>query len=229
MPPARVWLRCLCVSSYPSQENSTTEQHSFMSDPSTSKSQPTADQEESFDSLLSQYEQSHSRKTQDGDRQLEGTVIAVNADSVILDIGFKTEGILPLTAFPRAGERESLKPGDKLAVTIKGRGSEGYYELSRGRIARPRDWAALEKAFAEKATIAGTVMAVVKGGLSVDIGVRAFMPSSRSGVRDAADMEKLVGQEVRCRITKLDVTDEDVVVDSRIIAEEEQRAAQERR
>jgi len=61
---------------------------------------------------------------------------------------------------------------------------------------------------------------VVKGGLTVDVGVRAFMPASRSGVRDAAEMEKLVGQEITCRITKLDVTDEDVVVDRRVISEE---------
>jgi small subunit ribosomal protein S1 len=65
--------------------------------------------------------------------------------------------------------------------------------------------------------------------LSVDVGVRAFMPASRSGVRDAAEMEKLVGQEIRCRITKLDVTEEDVVVDRRVIAEEEERATKERR
>ena len=75
----------------------------------------------------------------------------------------------------------------------------------------------------------GTVTAVVKGGLRVDVGVRAFMPASRSGTRDAAEMEKLVGQEIRCRITKLDVAEEDVVVDRRAIAEEEERAVKERR
>ncbi|HEY6349519.1 MAG TPA: 30S ribosomal protein S1 [Candidatus Angelobacter sp.] len=200
-----------------------------MPDPSTPEFQTAPDQEESFGSLLSQYEQRRSRKTEDGPKQLEGTVIAVTAESVVLDIGFKTEGVLPLSAFPKAGELEAIQPGDKVAVNIKGRDPQGYYELSRGKISRPRDWTALERAFAEHTTIAGTVMAVVKGGLSVDIGVRAFMPSSRSGVRDAADMEKLVGQDIRCRITKLDVTEEDVVVDSRIIAEEEQRAAQELR
>ena len=200
-----------------------------MPNPATPESQAAPDQEESFGALLSQYEQSHSSKTDDGRKQLEGTVITITTDSVVLDIGYKTEGILPLSAFPKPGEIESIKPGDKLFVNIKGRDPQGYYELSRGKIARPRDWAALEQGFAEHATIAGTVMAVVKGGLSVDIGVRAFMPSSRTGVRDAADLEKLVGQEIRCRITKLDVTDEDVVVDSRIVAEEEQRAAQERR
>src|SRR5581483_9993078 len=78
-------------------------------------------------------------------------------------------------------------------------------------------------------TIVGTVTAVVKGGLSVDVGVRAFMPASRSGVRDAAEMEKLVEQDIRCRIIKLDAADEDVVVDRRIIAEEEQQALKDRR
>ena len=82
---------------------------------------------------------------------------------------------------------------------------------------QPTDWSSLEEAFAQKSAVVGMVTAVVKGGLRVDVGVRAFMPASRSGVRDAAEMEKLVGQEITCRITKLDVTDEDVVVDRRAI------------
>ena len=151
-----------------------------------------------------------------GGQQLEGTVVAITADSVLLDIGYKSEGILPLAAFQSAGE--TVKPGDKFSVTVKGRDPEGYYELTRFKVARPTDWTALERAFAEKSTIVGTVTAMVKGGFSVDVGVRAFMPASRSGVREAAEMEKLVGQEIRCRITKLDVTEEDVVVDRRVVA-----------
>ena len=87
----------------------------------------------------------------------------------------------------------------------------------------------MEKAFAEKATIVGTVTGVTKGGLSVDVGVRAFMPISRSGTRDAAEIADLVGQEIRCRIIELDVADENVVVDRRAVAEEEERAGKERR
>lgn len=120
--------------------------------------------------------------------------------------------------------KETVAPGDKLQVSVKGRNEEGYYELSRLRVEQPKDWAALEKAFEEKSVIVGTVTAVVKGGLSVDVGVRAFMPGSRSGARDAAEMENLVGQEIRCRIIKLDATEEDVVVDRRAIAEEEDRS-----
>ncbi len=198
-----------------------------MSNPSIPDSQPTAEPDESFGELLSQFEQSHSRKTEDGSRQIQGTVIAVSPESVFLDIGFKSEGILPLAAFQSAGEE--VKPGDKLTVSVKGRDPDGYYELSRFKTAVPKDWSALERAFADKSTIMGTVTAVIKGGLSVDVGVRAFMPGSRSGAHDAVEMEKLVGQEIRCRIIKLDVTDEDVVVDRRVVTEEEERSGQQRR
>jgi len=182
---------------------------------------------ESFGAIFSRYERNRARKPAAGGTGREGTVVAVTTDSVLVDIGFKTEGILPLSTVQSSGK--AVKPGDKLVVSIKGRDPEGYYELTLGRIERPKDWAALERAFAEKATIVGTVTAVVKGGLSVDVGVRAFMPASRSGVRDAAELEKLVEQEIRCRITKLDATEEDVVVDRRVIAEEEERAAKDRR
>ncbi len=187
---------------------------------------PSAEATESFSGLLSQYERGKSHPREAGS-QIEGTVIAVSADSVYVDIGFKTEGILPLAEFQAAGQVP--KTGDRFLVAIKGRDPEGYYQLSRSKIARPTDWDSLQKAFEEKATILGTVIGVVKGGLSVDIGVRAFMPASRTGTRDAAEMEKLVEQEIRCRITKVDVAGEDVVVDRRVIAEEEDRSQKERR
>src|SRR5246500_5251275 len=198
-----------------------------MSEPVTSKTetsdtQPAVESTESFGEILSQFQKSHSHKTEDR-RQLEGTVISVTADSVFFDIGFKSEGILPVAAL----QGQTLKPGDKALVTVKGRDLDGYYELSRFKVERPMDWSALEKSFAEKSAVLGTVTAVVKGGFSVDVGVRAFMPASRSGVRGAAEMGNLVGQEVRCRIIKLDVADEDVVVDRRVVAEEEERSARE--
>src|SRR5260370_3910328 len=194
-----------------------------MSDQETPEIQPAVESTESFGDILSQYQKSHSRKTE-GSRQLQATVIAVNAESVFFDIGYKSEGILPLTAL----QGETLKPGDKALVTVKGRDLDGYYELSRFKVERPMDWSALEKAFADKAAVLGTVTAVVKGGFSVDVGVRAFMPASRSGVREATEMENLGGQEGRCRIIKLDVADEDVVVDRRVVAEEEERSAREK-
>ena len=194
-----------------------------MPDSTNPESQSPPEATESFDQLLSEYEHAHARTSQDGARQLEGAVVALTAESVLVDIGFKTEGILPLTEMPDA------KPGDKIIVSVKGRDPDGYYLLSRTRIAQPRDWSALEQAFAAKSTIVGTVTGVNKGGLDIDIGVRAFIPASRTGVRDAAEMEKLVGQEIQCRITKLDTADEDVVVDRRAVLEEEARANKDRR
>ena len=185
----------------------------------------TSEPNEAFGNILSEFERSHAVKGAEGTR--EGTVISVLTDSVVLDIGFKTEGILPLSEFQN--NREAVKAGDKLQVTIKGRDAEGYYQLTRSKAARPKDWAALERAFAERATIVGTVTGVVKGGLSVDVGVRAFMPASRSGARDAGEMERLVEQEIQCRIIKLDTAEEDLVVDRRVVAEEEDQAAKDRR
>jgi small subunit ribosomal protein S1 len=194
--------------------------------PESESTQQTTESNESFSDVLAQFEKSHVHKAPEGGKGLEGTVISVSADAVYVDIGYKTEGILPIGEV-RAGE--TLQPGEKLVVSIKGRDPEGYYQLSRAKIQRVTDWESLEKAFNEKATIVGTVTSVVKGGLSVDVGIRAFMPASRSGVRDAAEMEKLVEQEIRCRIIKLDIADEDVVVDRRVVLEEEARAGKERR
>ncbi len=195
--------------------------------PDNSESEGASESGESFGSIFSEYEQSHARKGEGGSRQIEGTVVAVSVDSVFVDIGYKTEGVLPLAIFQSGNE--TVKPGDLLLVSVKGRNLEGYYELSRFKVEQPKDWSALEEAFTAKTVIAGTVTGVVKGGVSVDVGVRAFMPASRSGARDAADLERLVGQQIRCRIIKLDVSDEDVVVDRRAVTEEEDRSTKERR
>jgi small subunit ribosomal protein S1 len=196
-----------------------------MSKPNIPEPSVISEPSESFGNILSQFEQDHAVKRAEGSR--EGTVVSVSVDSVFLDIGLKTEGVLPLSELK--DDPSAVKPGDRLQVTIKGRDPEGYYQLTCSKAARPTDWAALERAFADKTTIVGTVMEVVKGGLSVDVGVRAFMPASRSGARDAAEMEKLVEQEIRCRIIKLDAAEEDVVVDRRAVAEEEEQAVKGRR
>jgi small subunit ribosomal protein S1 len=182
-----------------------------------------AEPAESFADALSAFERTHSHKSEPGARQLQGTVVSLSADQVFLDVGYKTEGVLPRSAFEN--NAAAVKPGDSFPVSVTGRNEEGYYELSRFKVAQVRDWSTLEAAFAEKLAVVGTVTEVIKGGLSVDIGVRAFMPASRSGTKDAAELEKLVGTEINCRITKLDVTDEDVVVDRRIVLEEQARGA----
>jgi small subunit ribosomal protein S1 len=190
-----------------------------------SASTPAEDQDldgqSSFADMLSAFDREHTHRA--ATKQLEGTVVSLSADQVVLDIGYKMEGVLPRSAFEN--NAESVHPGDAFPVSITGRNEEGYYDLSRFRVAQPRDWSGLEHAYAEKIAVSGTVTELIKGGLSVDIGVRAFMPASRSGTRDATELEALVGQPITCRITKLDVADENVVVDRRVVLEEQARGA----
>jgi len=197
-----------------------------ISDPTTeTPAEITSEASEDFSQLLKEFEQSHARPATGGSSQIQATVVAVTSEAVLLDIGYKTEGILPLAALKGA----TINPGDKMLVSVKGRNEEGYYDVLLQKIEQPKDWTAFEKAFADQSIILGTVTAIIKGGLSVDVGVRAFMPGSRSGARDASDLEKLVGQEIRCRILKLDVADEDIVVDRRAVLEQEQQATRAQR
>jgi small subunit ribosomal protein S1 len=178
-----------------------------------------ASSEASFGELLSQFEQQHQTDLRTGET-LQATVVAVTAEKIYVDVGRKMEGILTPDAVAAAGI-EDLKANDTILVTVTGRDEEGYYLLSTVKVERPRDWSALEQAFNEKRTIGGRVTELVKGGLRVDVGARAFMPASRSGARDQVELEKLVGQEIECRITKLDTAKEDVVVDRRVVIEEQ--------
>jgi small subunit ribosomal protein S1 len=197
--------------------------------PATSVTQPEPAPEPPRENLLSfaevfaEYEKSHKKPShqQGGPTQIEARVISLTADQVFLDVGYKIEGVLPRSAFDNNAAK--VAPGQTFTVSITGRNEEGYYQLSRFKVAQPTDWSALEAAFAQKLAVVGTVTAVVKGGASVDVGVRAFMPASRSGTRDAVELEALIGQQITCRITKLDTTEEDLVVDRRVVLEEQQQ------
>jgi small subunit ribosomal protein S1 len=182
--------------------------------------------ESSFGDILNQFEQTHTHEAA-GEQGREATVVAVNDENVFFDIGQKTEGVMPVTALRDDKGPIPVKPGDVIQVSVKGRNEEGYYQLSLIKIDRPKDWSGLQKAFDEKATISGVITAVIKGGLSVDVGMRAFMPASRSGARDVPEMQTLVGQEIACRIIKLDTEKEDIVVDRRVVLEEERAKAKE--
>jgi small subunit ribosomal protein S1 len=183
--------------------------------------EPAPEPVEDFADALAQFEKAHPRRprSEGAPAQIQATVISITADQVFLDVGYKIEGVLPRTAFDNNADAVAF--GQTFPVSITGRDEEGYYQLSRFKVAQPKDWSALEEAFAQKLAVVGTVTAVVKGGASVDVGVRAFMPASRSGTRDAAELEALVGQQITCRITKLDVADEDLVVDRRVVLEEQ--------
>src|SRR5262245_33534868 len=185
----------------------------------------------SFADILSEFENS-SRAASSGKRKgkgkgrsaapaLRGTVVGISGDFVLIDYGAKSEGVLAAADLLDPDGNLSVKRGDTFDVAITGYDKEGMAKLSRVTGPRPRDWDGLARAFQNNETIAGRVTGAVKGGFTVDVGTRAFMPASRSGTRDAAEMETLVGQEIRCRIIKLDVDNEDVVVDRRAVLEEE--------
>ncbi|HEX5229301.1 MAG TPA: S1 RNA-binding domain-containing protein, partial [Bryobacteraceae bacterium] len=180
----------------------------------------------SFADILSEFEQSQHGRTGEG---IPGTVVSISPESIFVDIGRKVDGVLPVEKFRDASGELTVRVGDKMLVSITGRDPEGSYTLSTIRVERPKDWSGLERAFAEKRAIAGTVTEAVKGGLRVDVGMPAFMPASRTGTRDQADLEKLVGQEIQCRIIKLDTANEDVVVDRRAILEEQEALARTQR
>src|SRR5206468_6556152 len=145
----------------------------------------------------------------------------VGGDFVLIDFGGKAEGVIPVADLLDSDGNLSVKRGDSFDVAITGYNNEGMATLSRVIGPRPHDWGGLQRAFADKEIVAGRVAAAVKGGFTVDVGARAFLPASRSGARTPAEMEQLVGQEIRCRIIKLDIDDEDVVVDRRAVMEEE--------
>jgi small subunit ribosomal protein S1 len=189
----------------------------------------------SFADILKEFESSHKVTRQSagksgkgrGRRQASnapasrGTVVGISGDFVLVDYGAKSEGILSAADLRDAQGNLTVKRGDTLDVTVTGYNNEGMAKLSRIAGPRPQDWDALTRAFESKEIIAGRVTGAVKGGFTVDVGTRAFLPASRSGVREAADMDKLVGQEIRCRIIKLDRDEEDVVLDRRSVIEEE--------
>ena len=150
-----------------------------------------------------------------------GVVVGISGDFVLIDHGRKAEGVIPVADLLDTDGSLSVKLGDSFDVAVTGYDSDGMARLSRVIGPRPQDWAGLTRAFENKDIVPGRVTGAVKGGFSVDVGTRAFMPASRSGARSPEEMEKLVGQEIRCRILKLDVDEEDIVVDRRAVMEEE--------
>jgi len=175
----------------------------------------------SFADILKEFEAAERRAPSGGPRR--GTVVGISGDYVLIDYGSKAEGIIPSADLLDRDGKLTVKRGDTFDVAVTGRNNEGMVTLSRVAGRRPQDWDTLTRAFQNKEIIAGRITATVKGGFTVDVGTRAFLPASRSGARTPAEMEQLVGQEIRCRIIKLDINDEDVVVDRRSVLEEEAR------
>src|SRR2546422_6726650 len=118
---------------------------------------------------------------------LRGTVVGVSGDFVLIDYGAKAEGLIPSADLLDADGNLSVKRGDSFDVAITGYNNEDMATLSRIIGPRPRDWEGLTRAFENKEIIAGRVTGAVKGGFTVDVGTRAFLPASRSGTRTPTD------------------------------------------
>lgn len=156
---------------------------------------------------------------------LKGMIVGKRGDGVFVDIGQKSEAFLPLD--PQADLDEPLEVGRTIEVVIVGQSRDGYPLLNSLKTQRPKGWAQLEAAYNSGGSILGKVTGTIKGGLSVDVGVRAFMPASRSGERTEEGLQGLVGQQVRARIVQFDEADRNVVLDRRAILEEEREKKRE--
>jgi small subunit ribosomal protein S1 len=182
-------------------------------------------EEVDFGDVLREFE-AEQASAEGQDAALEGVIVSVTDDAFVIDIGRKMEGLLRRDA---AGLPPDLAPGATLKVNISGRTDDGsYYTLSTIRVEQVRDFTALQSAFDGKLVVAGRVTELVKGGLRVDVGAPAFLPASRSGIREMNELPTLLGQTIECRITKLDVSNPDrpdVVVDRRQVIEEQAAAA----
>src|ERR1039458_523705 len=173
---------------------------------------------ESYKSLLDEY--THLAPTEG--EVLQGTVLAVNAKDVIVDFGYKSEGLVPIEQFQSPAGVVTVKPGDVVDVMIDhGEQPEGYVLLSHTRAARLRIWDDLDKAYQEQCVISGHVLGRVKGGLAVDVGIKAFMPGSQADPRPVHNLDSLTGQDIPVKIIKLNRRRGNVVVSRKMAVEEE--------
>jgi small subunit ribosomal protein S1 len=153
---------------------------------------------------------------------LEGRVLKVSGSDVFIDVGYKSDGIAPIAHFTDHQGVVSVVAGDVVQVMVEsGRTSEGYVPLSHEKAARLKVWDNLEKALNEQLTISGLVLGRVKGGLSVDVGVTAFMPGSQIDVRPVRNVEQFVGQSIPVKVVKLNRKRGNAVVSRKLAVKEE--------
>jgi small subunit ribosomal protein S1 len=161
----------------------------------------------------------------DGDL-VEGEVVKVDRDEVLLDIGYKSEGVIPAKEL---SIRQDLDPGDVVkvgdrieALVLQTEDKEGRLILSKKRAQYERAWNRIERIMREGGTIKGPVIEVVKGGLILDIGLRGFLPASLVELRRVRDLHPYVGQELEAKIIELDRNRNNVVLSRRAFLEESQ-------
>ncbi|MEW6214034.1 MAG: 30S ribosomal protein S1 [Nitrospirota bacterium] len=155
---------------------------------------------------------------------LRGKVLALKQDGVIVDIGYKSEGFIPIEEFSEE-ELTSLKVGNDIEVYVEEIvDSEGVVNLSKERAAKIKTWDLLEKAFQKGAPVEGKVVGKTKGGLSVDIsGVIAFLPGSQVDIKTPKDIDSLIGRRMTLKVLKLNSRLSNVIVSRKVILEEERQ------
>ena len=161
----------------------------------------------------------------DGDI-MEGTVVKIDRDEVLVDIGYKSEGVIPskeLSIRHDVDPGEVVKVGDHIeALVLQKEDKEGRLILSKKRAQYERAWGRIEETMVAGGTIQGPVIEVVKGGLILDIGLRGFLPASLVDLRRVRDLLPFVGQELECKIIELDRNRNNVVLSRRAFLEESQ-------
>jgi predicted RNA-binding protein with RPS1 domain len=174
---------------------------------------------EDFGQLLDQFEQEQST-LQEGE-VVRGTVVGITERGVVIDFGYKSEGIVNQNEFMEDGQI-TVKPGDEVDVLVKNMETgEGYPLLSRADAVRLRAWDDLEKAFNENTPIKGRVAERIKGGLRVDVnGIAAFLPGSQVDVRPVRNLDSLRGREIEAKVIKLNRKRSNVVLSRKAVLEE---------
>ena len=157
---------------------------------------------------------------------VEGTVVGVDQEGAMVDIGYKSEGLIPaeeLSIRNNVDPREVISLGERVeAVVLNKEDDEGRLILSKKRAQYERAWGRIQQLAAENSTVTGTVIEVVKGGLIVDIGLRGFLPASLVDLRRVRDLEPFIGEQIEAKVIELDRNRNNVVLSRRAYLEEEQ-------
>jgi small subunit ribosomal protein S1 len=185
----------------------------------------TAESSETMDQLLDQFPTPEPAVTEG--EIFDGRVLAVTDAGVIVDVGGKFEGLVPAQEFAESGSAIEFGPGQTIDVERLHENKDGYVLLSHVRAHRRRVWERIEKSYRQHSDIKGKVSERIKGGLVVDIGVRAFLPASQIELRPVHDLEGWKDREIDVRVLKLNRKRGNVVVSRRAILEEEQKAKRE--
>src|SRR4026208_2050060 len=153
---------------------------------------------------------------------VKGTVVKVTPTDVVVDVGFKSEGLIPIEEFLDENGQVSAQAGDIVDVLLeRTEDREGYVVRSREKAEKMKIWDEVEKAYQERRVVVGRVIERVKGGLAVDIGVRAFLPGSQVDLRPVRNLDSLKGQELRMRVIKVNKKRGNIVLSRKAVLEEE--------